>query len=77
MKCRRCGSTKDSTTHHLLPRRIFGENPKTATLCRKCHDAIEIEIRALEATVLRNYANVYLAHFEDFVKMRYSARRKQ
>ena len=42
-KCRRCGTDKDLTVHHIVPYRETQDNSfdNLVTLCRKCHIKVE------------------------------------
>ena len=47
MRCGKCGAKKKLTTHHVYSMRHFGGARKSkdvATLCRNCHDEIELLI---------------------------------
>lgn len=40
--CPKCGKVKFMTSHHVFPKRFFGENKKDRVeLCRDCHDKLE------------------------------------
>jgi hypothetical protein len=41
--CAKCLKIRESSKHHLLPRRFFGsnENSPLLFLCRDCHTALE------------------------------------
>ena len=39
--CPKCHLFKKLTSHHIWPRRIYGENRHIIKLCRQCHDQIE------------------------------------
>ena len=45
-KCKRCGTNKYLTAHHVKPRSDGGEtiDRNLITLCYKCHDIVEIEL---------------------------------
>lgn len=39
--CPKCFEVKVLTRHHVLPKRHFGFNHCTISICRECHDEIE------------------------------------
>jgi hypothetical protein len=46
--CGKCGNKKNLTLHHVLPRRWFRDCQIHVTLCRECHNKVEIIIHRLE-----------------------------
>ena len=40
--CWLCGSKKDITFHHIKPRKKYPKNNCKITLCRSCHNKIEL-----------------------------------
>jgi len=69
--CPICRQHKTLTKHHIYKSCVWRSKPETQTkifyVCRKCHDAIEIEITRRENVILTMYPDLYEGVVDDFV----------
>ena len=52
-RCRKCGTTEHLTSHHIFPRRNYGEGIR-CVLCRQCHNKLEMIIGLAEKSITGN-----------------------
>lgn len=71
--CEKCGSEKNLTRHHIVPRRLKLNINKTRHLCFDCHDKYEKSLIAYEKrkkvpVTDNDKINYYSSHFGQFLK---------
>lgn len=66
--CPVCGKLARLTRHHVLPKHVFGENDSAFYLCRNCHDGLELAIRDMERTLLKECDLHYARTVERFLQ---------
>jgi transcription elongation factor Elf1 len=62
--CPFCGKMGKKSSHHILPKRNFGNVGRTVLICRACHDELENLIRKAEVLPAEKYIEI----FETFEK---------
>ena len=69
--CPVCGKQITLTRHHVFKSCVWRCRPETQgrilLVCRRCHDAIEIEITRRENLILREYPDLYTGVVDDFL----------
>lgn len=67
--CPKCFEKKVLTNHHILPVRHYGRNNWKISLCRSCHNDIEVILNRLESDRGgRLKHNEYLSIIREFIQ---------
>ena len=70
-RCPVCGKWTTLTKHHIFKSCVWRSKPETQSkiflVCRRCHDAIEIEITRRENLILMEHPELYTGVVEDFL----------
>lgn len=69
--CPVCGKYTILTRHHIYKSCVWRNKPETQgkilLVCRRCHDAIEIEITRRENLILQKHPEIYTGVVEDYI----------